>query len=370
MPNRYSSVPNHDEDAEHELEQAFDVSDDEDDGRAHHQSTPLLQTARSNREHEDQLLSRTPHSTRTPRTQAQDQPVVDGRYNFEYDFPPPGSPPTNLAGPNHWGNSNGILVTEPVAPPNIQPSWLTRTWRRVRGAEPSVVPGRRVGGGTSNDGVFANLSSRPTGTRAAANADAARNPNEPESAFHAPEVTPDDAPPSYLAAQLDAAPPYWENTVLASSSDEVLIDSLPAGSLFGFLWVRPLPLAFLHEFMANSSLIYRASSCRCRFNGSVLHWPICSVHHTPAVSVQRPVWDSPLCSWVSGSENAQKIPTKLPMIFGGQAMIKRIQVLYHLSIEYRTTRRFQTKVTQLATRLHHGRIPVEFMRAIGSHCSS
>jgi hypothetical protein len=270
MRTQYTSVPNHDEDAEHELEQAFAISDDEDvdDGRAHHQSTPLLQhTARSDRAEEEQVTSRTPHSTRTPhtshtpRTQAQNQsnqPVIDGRYNFEYDFPPPGSPPTNLAGPNHWGNTNGVLITQPAPTPNIQPNWLTRNWRRVTGATTTVVPGRAIGGGTLNDGVFANISSRPTGTRAAAGADGTRNPNEPESAFHAPEIALDDAPPSYLAAQLDAAPPYWDNTVLASTPDELLIDSIPAGTLFGFLWVRnSLPRSKIWDFISRRLILYK-----------------------------------------------------------------------------------------------------------------
>lgn len=336
MRTRYASVPSHDEDAEHELEQAFAISDDEDDDRAHHQNTPLLQHAsQGNRQRdEEQETSRTPHT-------AQSRPVIDGRYNFEYDFPPPGSPPEALAGPNHWGNTNGILVTQPVSPPDVQPTWLTRTWRRVTGRGETVVPSRPIGGGTINDGVFANLSSRPTGSRSTAGGPGAvRNPSEPESSFHAPEIAPDDAPPSYLAAQLDAAPPYWENTVLATTPDEYLIDSIPAGSLFGFVWVRRaafllIPNQKFKRIIAKFGPLFyhfRAFLYPYHYNGSASPWHICLALLMLAGMAQKPDWVLPLSNWDYGSENAGKTVMKSRTISGGPLTIKRTQtlsVIYH-----------------------------------------
>lgn len=56
---------------------------------------------------------------------------------------------------------------------------------------------------------------------------------------------------SYQAALRDAVPPYWDTTVVLPSSsspfgpltsslsgDEILIDGMPSGNFFGFLWNR------------------------------------------------------------------------------------------------------------------------------------
>jgi hypothetical protein len=91
-------------------------------------------------------------------------------YDFErdYDYPPPGSPPS-LAFSNDYGNSNGLLPTSPVvrSPPQQQSmslfhrmfgSFLPQSYQRVPGAS----NGRPRGGGTDNDGVFANVTAKPT----------------------------------------------------------------------------------------------------------------------------------------------------------------------------------------------------------------
>lgn len=54
---------------------------------------------------------------------------------------------------------------------------------------------------------------------------------------------------SYQAALRDAVPPYWDTTVVLPSSnspwgplhssmsgDEILIDGMPSGNMFGFVW--------------------------------------------------------------------------------------------------------------------------------------
>lgn len=63
-----------------------------------------------------------------------------------------------------------------------------------------------------------------------------------------PEDSRAEAPPSYASAQADAVPPYWETTVHApftpGSIGEMIVDSLPTGSLFSFLWNMLVSVSF------------------------------------------------------------------------------------------------------------------------------
>jgi hypothetical protein len=60
-----------------------------------------------------------------------------------------------------------------------------------------------------------------------------------------PEESQKDTPPSYALAQADAVPPYWETTVHAPSSpDDMIIDHLPTGSVFSFLWNLLISISF------------------------------------------------------------------------------------------------------------------------------
>ncbi|PUU81548.1 hypothetical protein B9Z19DRAFT_1062540 [Tuber borchii] len=85
----------------------------------------------------------------------------------------------------------------------------------------AAMPGRAVGGGQT-DGVFTNLSAKPTVEKL------------------------EEHPPSYEQAAADATPPYWETTILAPgmSSDEVFIDGLPVGSVFAFIWNAMISMSF------------------------------------------------------------------------------------------------------------------------------
>lgn len=228
MP-RYAPLPvNDDNDAE--LNRAFENSDDDDDGDHDHDHTPLLPRPI--------VTQRSPPPAPTPRTAFQPR-TIDGRYNFEYDFPPPGSPPREFAGPNHWGNTNGVVVSGPINyDPESSNGWLSRAWTTLTGARNRgrEIPAHPIGSGISNDGVFSNLSSRPTVARPtdSTSTNAQAGTAEPDSIFHAPEVAPEDAPPSYWVSQADAAPAY---TVVATTPDEFMIDALPAGNIYGFLWV-------------------------------------------------------------------------------------------------------------------------------------
>ncbi|KAK4954733.1 hypothetical protein LTR66_013524 [Elasticomyces elasticus] len=84
--------------------------------------------------------------------------------------------------------------------------------------------GRVYGGGTTaNDGVFANLSAKPT---------------------RGEEL--EEKPPTYEQAALDAPPPFWETTILSTGphSDEVFVSGLVVGSLFSFVWNALISMSF------------------------------------------------------------------------------------------------------------------------------
>ncbi|KAG8820230.1 hypothetical protein FRC19_009035 [Serendipita sp. 401] len=222
---QYAALPVYDHE-EDQLEQAFAGSDNEDDGNNARDIRPLLTPS--------VYGPRT--GSRTPRTV--NRVTEDGHYNFEYEYgPPPGSPPRDLAVPNHWGNTNGVLISQPINYDfNSQGNWFSRTWRSLLDRNHRETPGKRVGGGTDNDGVFANLSSRPIRTESSqANAPAASDGLDGDERNYAPEYATADVPPTYRAALADNAPPYWENTVLTTVGDDFLVDSIPTGSIYGFI---------------------------------------------------------------------------------------------------------------------------------------
>ena len=72
-----------------------------------------------------------------------------------------------------------------------------------------------------------------------------------DSIYLAPEETLKDAPPSYASAQADAVPPYWETTTIhlpgvsaSSVPGEMIIEGLPTGTLFSFLWNMLVSVSF------------------------------------------------------------------------------------------------------------------------------
>ncbi|KAJ8086787.1 hypothetical protein PM082_005612 [Marasmius tenuissimus] len=240
MSNRYAPLPNprSDRDAEHELEAAFDNSDDEDDDIHASETRPL--TSSSPPSAHTRNFSQSP--TRTP-----------GAYDFEnvdYDYPPPGSPPppSSTALPNNYGNSNGQIPDFDIDPNAYAPrrSLFQRTLTRVLPSRYAERLGYSqpqtmgpIGGGTGNDGVFANVTAKPSRPVTV---------QEGDETYIVPEDSRAEAPPSYSSAQADAVPPYWETTVHApfsgDTAGEMIIDSLPTGSLFSFLWNMLLSISF------------------------------------------------------------------------------------------------------------------------------
>jgi len=227
MSSRYAPLPNDpraNQDAQYEMEAAFDDSDDEHISESH----PLARTT-------------------TPPTPAR----VPGSYDFENvdyaNYPPPGSPPapSAFALPNNFGNSNGQIPSfEPDslrAPPprTLASRVLSMVFPSRYGGYTQVAHTGVIGGGTRNDGVFANVTAKPSRPVTI---------QEGDETFIVPEDARTDAPPSYSSAQADAVPPYWETTVHApfspDSIGEMIIDSLPTGSLFSFLWNMLVSISF------------------------------------------------------------------------------------------------------------------------------
>ncbi|KAG8218620.1 hypothetical protein J3R82DRAFT_4284 [Butyriboletus roseoflavus] len=238
MSVRYAPIPNPrtDPDANPELDAAFD-DDDDDDVDESHLLTP----------HRTPSYLSIDHNTNTTLAYDFNTPVAD------WDQPPPGSPPpaSSLALPNSIGNSNGIV---PTSTHDIAPHAPTTWWSRATAFFPAhyvsqfsrsrLSSGRTriMGGGVGNDGVFSNVSAKPTasGTRV----------QEGDNVYIVPEESSSAAPPSYAAAQADAAPPYHTSLVLLPPSalydtnalsgpptqGSVIVDSLPTGTLFAFLW--------------------------------------------------------------------------------------------------------------------------------------
>lgn len=105
---------------------------------------------------------------------------------------------------------------------------------------------RIFGSGIQSDGVFTNLTAKPE-----------RGGSEKE-----------EQPPTYEQAAADAAPPYWETTILApglGGLDEVYIDGMPVGSVFSFVWNAMISMSFQ---LVGFLLTYLLHSTHAAKNGS------------------------------------------------------------------------------------------------------
>ncbi|KAK8222041.1 hypothetical protein M8818_000209 [Zalaria obscura] len=113
------------------------------------------------------------------------------------------------------------------APSEPRPGNMQRRVTQLPVFTPSASrpTGRIYGGGNSTtDGVFANISAKPT---------------------RGEEL--EEKPPTYEQAAADATPPYWETTILAPggiNSDDVFVDGLIVGSLFSFVWNALISMSF------------------------------------------------------------------------------------------------------------------------------
>ncbi|KAI6108322.1 hypothetical protein F5141DRAFT_109329 [Pisolithus sp. B1] len=248
MSGRYAPLPTQ-QPSRHvnrELDEAFG-SDDEDldpDQTHSSESTPLTQnTSPSNRFSESSLKTG---------SDGAGVAAYDFERDFDYARPPPGSPPRASSGavPNDIGNTNGVLPSSPVEPPILRPSFFRRAvgailpthYTRLPTSAGGSLPAVR-GGGTENDGVFSNVTAKPSAP--------ARVRADDGNIYMIPEEEQNVAPPSYASAQADAVPSYWETTVHAPPSLDtnagMIIEDLPTGSTITL--VANLFISFFFQFV-------------------------------------------------------------------------------------------------------------------------
>lgn len=121
-------------------------------------------------------------------------------------------------------SSEQLNTTSTTTSDTPRPPVIERRPTRLPEFAPPRPSGRVYGGGSGSDGVFANLSAKP----------------------EAGEKV-EEHPPTYEQAAADAAPPYWENTILApglGGPDEVYVEGLPVGSVFSFIWNGMISMSF------------------------------------------------------------------------------------------------------------------------------
>lgn len=108
---------------------------------------------------------------------------------------------------DHYENDNG----------GTRLSILNKIKRKPNAAQQAALP-------VVTDGVFSNLSAKP-------DTEADKE---------------DENPPPYETAAADAAPPYWETTIIAPglSGDEILVEGLPVGNFFSFVWNMLVSMSF------------------------------------------------------------------------------------------------------------------------------
>lgn len=248
MPGRYAPLPTQQpsRDVSRELDEAFGSDDEDLDPNQHHssESTPLTQNASPS--------NRYPQSSSKTGSGGAGVASYDFERDFDYARPPPGSPPRSSSGavPNDFGNTNGVLPSSPVEPPILRPSFFrravgailpthyTRLPTSAGGSHPAVR-----GGGTENDGVFSNVTAKPSAPP--------RVRADDGSIYMIPEEEQNVAPPSYASAQADAVPSYWETTVHAPPSLDtnagMIIEDLPTGSMITL--VANLFISFFFQFV-------------------------------------------------------------------------------------------------------------------------
>lgn len=123
----------------------------------------------------------------------------------------------------------------------------TASYAPTAGASTTRTSGRVYGGGIQNEGVFSNLTAKPERNNGAEK---------------------EELPPSYEQAAADAAPPYWETTILApglGGPDDVYIEGMPVGSIVSFIWNGMISMSFQ---LVGFLLTYLLHSTHAAKNGS------------------------------------------------------------------------------------------------------
>lgn len=236
MPGRYAPLPTRPSGSNPELDAAFGP-DDDDELDSHLPPAPLAAHAAEPESNRETAPSEAAHES--------DRSAVPAPYDFERDYdyarPPPGSPPPTRPSSATVSGATASSSERPSSfvPTNSSSASRLSFWRRAAGAllpthythRSSSARPTLWGGGTENDGVFSNVTAKPSVSPPRAD-----NQQEP---YVLPEEEQTVGPPSYAAAQADAVPSYWETTVHAplghDTSMGMIIDDLPTGSGMAFL---------------------------------------------------------------------------------------------------------------------------------------
>jgi hypothetical protein len=122
-----------------------------------------------------------------------------------------------------------------------RPPVIERRTTHLPAFAPPRPTGRIYGGGSGSDGVFANLSAKPETT--------VEKEEHPPVSRQIKGLCGIDLTimQTYEQAAADAAPPYWETTILApglGGPDEVYVEGLPVGSVFSFIWNGMISMSF------------------------------------------------------------------------------------------------------------------------------
>ncbi|CAD6884373.1 unnamed protein product [Tilletia controversa] len=152
-----------------------------------------------------------------------------------------------------------------------------------------------VGGGTNQDGVFANMSAKPERRRrrardarnGASNGENGGDDNQ-EDRGSDDDLEDETLPPTYQAAAADAAPPYWETTILGPSGmggvlypmapgglgwtpggaqvgevEDLILEGLPVGNFFGFAWNLAVSMCFQFVGFLLTYLLHTTHAAKC-----------------------------------------------------------------------------------------------------------
>ncbi|CEH15250.1 Golgi-associated protein/Nedd4 WW domain-binding protein [Ceraceosorus bombacis] len=133
---------------------------------------------------------------------------------------------------------------------------------------------RRVMGGGSGDGVFANLSAKPERRRRTADGGDRGDDDD---------LVDETLPPTYDVAAADSAPPYWETTIVGGGMhplapggmgwtpggahvgeiEDLIVEGLPVGNFFGFAWNLMVSMSFQFVGFLLTYLLHTTHAARC-----------------------------------------------------------------------------------------------------------
>ncbi|KAM0793334.1 hypothetical protein ACM66B_000790 [Microbotryomycetes sp. NB124-2] len=186
------------------------------------------------------LLPQTLYSRLSQRDGGDNDNEASSGLLFSQDEPSSGPDDTDTDSRPPPSTNDSTRPSYPPRPAAGLPSYVPLPARAPQFAAPRATDGhsgtRVFGGGQNNDGVFANLSAKPDNTNSLGYVGGDDDEHK------------DEVLPAYEVAALDSTPPYWETTVITPGGtlgpDDICVDGLPVGNLFGFAWNLLVSMSF------------------------------------------------------------------------------------------------------------------------------